>query len=142
APRRGAPLIHEPDVALTDYALAIETSAFAVLLWRHPLPTPVRRVGALVFACLAVSSLTGGSYHGFFPDKTEGGGGWAVWIVTMLVLGLAASLAWILFFVLAGVRQLPVAAPLVAAAFLAYAYVVLRIDHSFRVSAIFSAPPV
>jgi hypothetical protein len=30
----------------------------------------------------------------------------------------------------------------VAAAFVIYAYVVLRVDHSFRVSAVFSTPPV
>jgi hypothetical protein len=88
--------------------------------------------------------VTGGSYHGFFPGGTEGpGGGWAVWITTMLIIGVAASLAWILFFLLLGVeRGLRGVGVAVTAAFLVYAYVVVRIDHSFRVSAIASAAPV
>jgi len=60
----------------------------------------------------------------------------------MLILGLAASLAWILFLLLCGARNRRLMVPPVAAAFLAYAYVLLRVNHSFRVSAIFSAPPV
>jgi hypothetical protein len=136
-------LIHEPDVALTDYALAVETAVFAVRLWRQRPATPVRRVAALIFACLCVSSVTGGSYHGFFPGGTEGPGGWAVWITTMLILGVVAGLAWVLFFLLlGGARGLRAVVVAVTAGFLVYAYVVVRIDHSFRVSAIASAPPV
>jgi uncharacterized protein DUF6962 len=123
----------------------VETAVFAVLLWRQRPATPARRVAALIFACLCASSITGGSYHGFFPGGTEGpGGGWAVWITTMLILGVAASLTWILFFLLLGRggRGLRVVVAAVTAAFLVYAYVVVGIDHSFRVSAIFSAPPV
>jgi hypothetical protein len=61
----------------------------------------------------------------------------------MLILGVAASLAWIFFFLLlGGARGLRRVVLPVAAAFLIYAYVVVRIDHSFRVSAIASAPPV
>jgi hypothetical protein len=60
----------------------------------------------------------------------------------MLILGVAASLAWIFFFLLLGVgRGLRVLIVAVTAGFLVYAYVVVRIDHSFRVSAIASAPP-
>jgi hypothetical protein len=115
---------------------------FAVLLWRQPPATPARRVAALIFAALAASSLTGGSYHGFFPGKTESPDGRAVWITTMLILGLAAALTWILFFMLCRARDLRWVIPPVAAAWVVYAYVVVRIDHSFRVSAIFSTPAV
>jgi hypothetical protein len=122
----------------------VETAVFAVLLWRQRPVRTARRVAALIFACLCASSVTGGSYHGFFPGGTEGpGGGWAVWITTMLIIGVAASLAWILFFLLLGVeRGLRGVGVAVTAAFLVYAYVVVRIDHSFRVSAIASAAPV
>jgi hypothetical protein len=120
----------------------VETAVFAVLLWRRRPATIARRVSALIFACLSLSSLTGGSYHGFFQGKTESPDGWVVWIATMLILGVAAGLAWILFFLLCGARDLRIPVPLVAAAFLIYAYVVLRVDHTFRVSALFSAPPV
>jgi uncharacterized protein DUF6962 len=120
----------------------VETTVFAVLLWRQAPPTAARRVAALVFAGLALSSLTGGSYHGFFPGKTESPAGWAVWVTTMLILGVAASLAWIFFLLLCGFRDPRLMVPPVAVAFLVYAYVVLRVDHRFRVSALFSVPPV
>ena len=122
----------------------METAVFAVLLWRQQPVRTARRVAALIFACLCASSVTGGSYHGFFPGGTEGpGGGWAVWITTMLIIGVAASLAWILFFLLLGVeRGLRGVVVAVTAAFLVYAYVVVHIDYSFRVSAIASAAPV
>jgi hypothetical protein len=61
----------------------------------------------------------------------------------MLIVGVAASLTWIFFFLLLGcARGLRVVVVAVTAAFLVYAYVVVRIDHSFRVSAIVSAAPV
>jgi hypothetical protein len=121
----------------------VETAAFAVLLWRQRPARTARRVAALIFACLCASSVTGGSYHGFFPGGTASPGGWAVWITTMLILGVVASLAWVLFFLLlGGARGLRAVVVAVTAAFLVYAYVVVRIDHSFRVSAIASAPPV
>ncbi len=121
----------------------METAIFAVLLWRQRPARTARRVAALIFGCLCASSVTGGSYHGFFPGGTEGPGGWAVWITTMLILGVAASLAWILFFVLlGGARGLRGVVVAVGGAFLVYAYVVVRIDPSFRVSAIASAAPV
>jgi hypothetical protein len=122
----------------------VETAVFAILLWRQQPARMARRVAALIFVCLCASSVTGGSYHGFFPGGTEGpGGGWAVWITTMLIIGVAASLAWILFFLLLGVeRGLRGVGVAGTAAFLVYAYVVVRIDHSFRVSAIASAAPV
>ena len=116
---------------------------FAVLLWRQRPARTARRVAASIFACLCVSSVTGGSYHGFFPGGTEGSGGWAVWITTMLIIGVAASLAWVFFFLLLGrARGLRGVVVAVMAGFLVYAYVVVRIDYSFRVSAIASAAPV
>ena len=122
----------------------METAVFAVLLWRQRPAMTARRVAALIFACLCASSVTGGSYHGFFPGGTEGPGGWAVWITTMLILGVVASLAWVFLFLLlgGGARGLRVVIVAVTAGYLVYAYVVVRIDHSFRVSAIASAPPV
>lgn len=135
-------MILEPDVALTDYLLTLETGTFAWLLHRHPSPTPARRLAALIFATLALSSLTGGTYHGFFPEKTSTSGGWAMWIATMLLLGAAASLTWVFFLLLIGLRSVRRIVPPVAALFALYAGVVLFVDHGFRTSALFAAPPV
>jgi hypothetical protein len=125
----------------------VETAVFTVLLWRQRPVTAARRVAAVIFVCLCASSVTGGTYHGFFPGSADvPGGGWAVWIATMLILGVAASLTWIFFFlVLSGGGRGPglrVVVAVVTAAFLVYAYVVVRVDHSYRISAIASAPGV
>ena len=135
-------MIHEPDVALTDYLLTLETGAFAWLLHRHPSPTAVRRIGALIFAALALASFTGGTYHGFFPEKTATSGGWALWIATMLILGVAASLTWTFLPLLSGLPSVRRIVPPVAALFALYTCVVLFVDHSFRTNAVFAAPPV
>lgn len=135
-------MILEPDVSLTDYLLTLETGTFAWLLHRHPSPTPARRLAALIFATLALSSLTGGTYHGFFPEKTVTPGGWALWIATMLILGVAASLTSAFFLLLTGFRSVRGILPPVAALFALYTCVVLFVDHSFRTNAIFAAPPV
>jgi hypothetical protein len=135
-------VILEPDVSVTDYLLTLETGTFAWLLYRHPSPTALHRLAALIFATLALSSLTGGTYHGFFPEKTATPGGWAVWIATMLLLGVAASLTWAFVLLLRGIRLARRILLLLAALFALYAFVVLFVDYSFRTNAIFAAPPL
>ncbi len=83
-------MLAEPDVAFTDYGLALESGAFAVLLDRvHPL---CRRF-ALFFGATAVASLLGGTVHGFFPDASSAGSS-VLWPATLLAIGVAAFAAW------------------------------------------------
>ena len=52
----------EPFVTLTDFAITLQTFAFAIWLWRGG---TVERLWALAFAAVGVAALLGGSYHGF-----------------------------------------------------------------------------
>src|SRR2546428_12921361 len=75
----------ELDVALTDYALAIECALFAYLVQR--------REHALFFGPAAVASLAGGTVHGFFLDVRTLGHA-VLWRTTLIAIGVTAACAW------------------------------------------------
>ncbi len=88
-------IITEPDVTLTDYALAIECSVFTYLLYRQGNPKrPLRVCFALFFGSLGLAALIGGSVHGFFGESDGGGYGF-LWRATLLAIGMAALAAWV-----------------------------------------------
>jgi hypothetical protein len=135
-------VLHEPDVALTDLALALETGAFALLTarqesFRHQLG----RLTSLLFLCLAASSLLGGAYHGWFPLGTATAAGQAVWTLTMLSIGAAATTLWLLAGALTA-RPPRWLVPAALALLLTYSAVVLFVDDHFWVSIAFSVPPL
>src|SRR5690242_8148924 len=131
-------MLHEPDVALTDLALAIETGTFALLAARERSSRhQLGRLTSLLFFCLAASSLLGGAYHGWFPLGTATAAGQAVWTLTMLSIGAAATTLWLLAGALTGrvPRWLP---PTGLALLFVYGAVVLFVDDHFWVSIVFS----
>ncbi len=84
----------EPDVTLTDYALALECAVFAWLVWRPRIGEgALRRWMTLFFASLSVSSLFGGTVHGFFVDPTSSGHA-LLWPGTLLGIGLTTLSGW------------------------------------------------
>lgn len=125
----------EPDVTLTDYALALECAVFCALIARWRFSDASQRVWwILMFAFVGIGSLLGGTVHGFFRD--ESGGGYAVlWSGTLLALGLTSVCMWI-----AGAnaslreparRRVAVAAGIM---FLVYAFVVFFVSARFVVA--------
>lgn len=87
-------MITEPDVALTDYGLAVECALFAHLLCRrHSTRGPLRRWFALFFGATGAAALAGGTVHGFFLNETTVGSA-ILWPATLLAIGLAALAAW------------------------------------------------
>lgn len=88
-------MITEPDVTLTDYALAIECALFAYLLYRPGDPkNPLRTWFALFFGSIGSAALTGGTVHGFFLDE-QGIGYRILWPATLIASGLAALSTWV-----------------------------------------------
>jgi hypothetical protein len=84
----------EPDVALTDFVLAIECAWFAVWLYRRsPMRLTSSRWFVLFFAALSVSALLGGISHGFLSD-TQSNVYRTVWAATLLSIGMAAFSSW------------------------------------------------
>lgn len=87
-------MITEPDVTLTDYAVAVECAALASLVWRRGDPgAPLRFWFTLFFGAVGLAALAGGSVHGFFLDEQTMGYR-VLWPATLIAIGLAGLAAW------------------------------------------------
>ena len=132
----------EPDVAITDYLLALEAALFAVLIYRSAeASADLRGPFVVFFAATAAAAAAGGTVHGFFADAAAGPGR-ALWRLTMVALGVAAYGAWII-----GARLLLSDDPamvvqwLAGAVALVYAAVVLTVDDRFSLAIAHYLPP-
>ena len=115
----------EPDVTLTDYALALECAVFCVLLLRGGGWDVLRRWWAVFFASVGLAALIGGTVHGFLPGNA------ALWTATMLTLGVTSLAGWYIGSLLLGMRWLrPVAVVLLGI----YAGIVLFVNSTFVVA--------
>jgi uncharacterized protein DUF6962 len=131
----------EPDVALTDYGLAVECALFVALLGRQEGGDPrLRRPWQLFFGAGAVAALAGGTVHGFFLDPATVGAR-VLWPLALLAVGGSALAAWAigarLLLAPAGARVLEA---LAAAAWLAYAAAVLAGRQAFAIALIAYLP--
>lgn len=133
----------EPDVTLTDFAVAAECAAFTLLLIARPAVKPdLRRLFAIFFAAIGAGGLAGGLVHGYFPDDAVGAGA-ALWRLTLVSLGAAAFAAWSI-----GARLLlsdtaaRTVKALALAVFAVYTVVVLAVDQSFWIAIAGYAPAV
>jgi hypothetical protein len=104
----------EPDVAMTDYAVALECVLFLVMMPRgRARPGPPQPWFALFFTSMGAASVFGGTVHGFFLDR-QSLGLTLVWPMTLLVMGVTALSIWAmgaaLLFSRRGVRWVLVAA--------------------------------
>lgn len=131
----------EPDVALTDFALALECGGFAAWLFRA---RDASRPGALpfvlFFAATGLAALLGGIFHGFLSDPHSNPAR-AVWTATMITIGAAALSCWLaaarLCLSEAGAALL---IRFAAALFVIYIAAVLFISDSFRVAVVHYLP--
>lgn len=131
----------EPDVTLTDYALAVLCLGFAWILRNQT--TSARRHQALwtiFFASIAAASLAGGTVHGFFAAEHTAGYR-VLWPLTLIFIGVTTAMGWILAGLLySGMRGLRVWAVFAALMLSAYTGVVLFYSQEFSV-AIFAYLP-
>lgn len=131
----------EPDVALTDYALAIECALFAYLIYRRG--HAATRIGAsllVFFVSAGVASLAGGTVHGFFLD-VETMEHAILWRVVLVAIGATALSAWAIgagiLFSAPAARRITIGA---AAGYVGYSALVLFITQDFRAAMIFYLP--
>lgn len=126
----------EPDVALTDFGLALECAAFAAWLYRRGAAEALRPWFVAFFAALGLAALFGGITHGFLADHQSRLYG-VIWSATLLAIGVTALAGWAI-----GARLTlseRVARHVIAAAtavFAGYVAVVLFVDRSFVVAII------
>jgi hypothetical protein len=131
----------EPDVALTDYALALEGIVFVVVLRRGRGPLGGLRCWfVLFFASMSAASLCGGTVHGFFLDEQTAGEA-ILWPATLLAIGVTTLSTWAiggkLLFSSRLVRWALVAAGI---QFVFYGVMVLFCTQEFRVAVVNNLP--
>ena len=132
-------ILHEPAVALSDFALAIECGAFAAWLVRYG-RTPLCLAFAALFAASAIAALLGGVTHGFLPDQ-QALAARVVWTGTLAAIGVAGFACWMVGALLLlppkGARLVAVLAGIVLVGYLA---VILLVSRSFTVAVLDYAP--
>jgi len=133
----------EPDVALTDYAIALECAILTGLLARVASDGGgLRRLFTLLFASTGIAAAAGGTVHGFFLDERSTAGA-ILWRIALLALGLTSFAAWSiggrLIFDEAAARTLQWIAGLGG---LAYGFIILAVSQSFWIAIAGYAPSV
>ena len=131
----------EPDVALTDFGLAVECALFAGwLYWRGAAGSPLGRWFVVLFVALGIGALLGGVTHGFLPE-TGSDAARIVWNATLIAIGVAALASWAVgahvLFANSTARWVLAAAALLLMLNVA---VVLYVSQSFLVAIVFYAP--
>lgn len=131
----------EPDVTLTDYALAVECATLTLLTLRWRMSDRrMRGAWAVLFASIAVSSVAGGTVHGFYKDETTTGYT-ILWTTTLLVLGVTATALWFVASYTTVSSNVGVWMRRAAAAILAaYALVVIFVVRKFYVAILVYLP--
>jgi hypothetical protein len=125
----------EPDVTLTDYAIALECAILCILAGRwHTSNHALRRWWIVLFASIGAGALFGGTVHGFFLDA-ETLGHRVLWPATLLALGVTSMAMW--FVGATAALEEPRATWLrraAVAALVVYASVVIFVDDRFVVA--------
>jgi hypothetical protein len=133
----------EPDVALTDFALALECAAFAAWL-RRPgsAPTALWAWFVTMFVALGAGALLGGLWHGFIGEAPSPLSG-LVWRATLLAVGVTGLATWnIGARLLLPAPALKTATAIIAAGFAVYAVIVVFVSQSFAVVVAYYLPAV
>ena len=137
----GAVILLEPDVALTDFGLAIECACMAAWLhWHASAGRPLRRWFVIFFAASGIGALLGGITHGFLPDIRSTIYR-VIWSATLLAIGITGLSSWgigarLLFSKTAAKQVLTLAGSL----FALYVLTVLLLSQSFAVAIVYYLP--
>ncbi len=127
-------MITEPDVALTDYGLTLESAAFSYFLLRGDGHGSLRAWFGVFFGSVSMAAVAGGTVHGFFLDERTLGAR-VLWPAALLALGLVALAAWEIGATLRFAPPLVRKISLVARAeFVVYAGVVFFVSQAFAVA--------
>jgi hypothetical protein len=83
--------IHDPDVALTDLALAILSAYLGWRLWSTSDNRGLQRAGSVLLGALASAAFWGAIFHSFFPAGTATLTGSLAWKPVALSIVVAAA---------------------------------------------------
>jgi hypothetical protein len=133
----------EPDVTLTDFALAIECAIFVVLLsatshWGLSFQSAF----VFFFTCNSLASLFGGLVHGVYPDRHQRPGA-LLWRGSLLAIGASTIAIWVIgAHLLFGPEATRFVAPVAISVFLIYAYFLVTRYPPFFWAVLFYLPAV
>jgi hypothetical protein len=135
--------IHDPDVVLTDLALALLGAYLGWRLGRAPDRGPMTRTGVVIMIGLASAAFWGAVFHAFFPAGTATSAGFMAWVPVVLSIVVVAAALLELGLRVSAPRVSPRMRQVIVAAYaLAFAAVALLIDASFSTIVRFYAPVV
>jgi hypothetical protein len=133
--------IHDPDVVLTDLALAVLGAWLGWRLSRAPGRGTLTRSGVIVMGALASAAFWGATFHAFFPGGTRTAAGFMAWVPVVLSILVVACTLLELGIRVAARRVAPRARLAVVAAYgAAFAAIALLVDASFGTIVRFYAP--
>lgn len=135
--------IHDPDVVLTDLALAVLGAWLAWRLARARAGGTMAGSGVLVMGALASAAFWGAVFHGLFPAGTTTPAGLAAWMpvaVSIAVIGMA--LLELALRVAAPRLAAPARRAITGVYGAAFILTVLLVDESYRTIVCFYAPVV
>jgi hypothetical protein len=135
--------LHDPDVVLTDLALALLGAYLGRRLWMAPGRRPMTRTGVVIMGALASAAFWGAMFHAFFPAGTATSRGFMTWVpVVLSILIVAAALLALGLRVSTPRLPPPVRHAIVAAYAAVFVAVALLVDASFSTIVSFYAPVV
>src|SRR5689334_1042636 len=82
-------MIAEPDVALTDYGLVVESLLFSAWIYRVRAANSLKPWFVLLFGSIGLAAFVGGTVHGFLTDP-QSRMTTICWLITMIILGITA----------------------------------------------------
>jgi len=134
-------ILLEPDVALTDFGLAIECAWLAAwLLWCAVAERSLRRWFVIFFAAVGLGALLGGITHGFLSDSQSAIYA-VIWSATLIAIGIAGlasgAIGGRLLFSESAARRVLIFA---GSLFAMYVATVLLISQSFAVAIAYYLP--
>jgi hypothetical protein len=136
-------VIHDPDVVLTDLALALLGAWLGWRLARSPRRGGMTTSGAVIMLALASAALWGATFHALFPARTATRAGFLAWIPVILSILATSATLLDLFFRVTTPRLPPLVRRAIVAAYAAaFAAVTLLVDASYRTIILFYAPAV
>jgi hypothetical protein len=139
--------IHEFSIALSDLILFIESGIFAYLIYRRASEglnfKTIKGLSFFLFFFLSISSFLGFLFHAFFPTKTDTGGGWLVWMLTAISIGLISVIIWYVDALLLNKKSIYRFINYFVGIFLlVYLVTVFFIDYHYPTIIKFYAPPI
>jgi hypothetical protein len=133
--------IHDPDVVLTDLALALLGATLGWRLWTGPGRGMMARSGVAIMSALASAAFWGAMFHAFFPAGTATSSGFMAWIPVVISIVVVAAALLELGLRVSTTRLPPRARHAIVAAYAAcFAAVALLVDSSFSTIVRFYAP--